>query len=160
MNTGYRVVFDRFIKKLKNDTEFFNYSNKTESQISDLVEEHLVSLLGRAIDIIYDYGIPDFDFMDRDDVLQYFNGELTRQEIALLSDLMYFEYVSEDLNKLKAYGLVLRTSEINALFSPANDRRTYLELINYIETKTINALINYLSRDRLTWKIKSIYGDT
>lgn len=139
-------------------SSFFNYGDLSESEINEIVQDHLLSLLDTAIDKIYEYGLPDFDFYDKDNDLQHFNDELVPQEVSLLSDLMYLAYVEEDRNKLKAYGLVFRTSEVNVLFSPANDRRTYIEMIEKIESKVTNSVINYLSRNRLTWKEKSIYG--
>lgn len=158
MSTSYQVVFDKFIRRLKGDTQFFNYGNLTEAEINSLVEEHLLSLLDRAIDKLYNFGLPDFDFHARDNVTQVFNGTLVPQEVSLLSDLMYLAYVEEDVNRLKSLGLVLRTSEINALFSPANDRKTYLEMAAKLESNIINSINQYFSRDRYTWKLKSIYG--
>lgn len=158
MKTEYQLIFDKFIKKLKGDKQFFNYRNLSEAEINEIVEDHLMSLLDRAIDRIYDFGSPDFDFYNRDDQLHQFNNELVKQEIALLSDLMYLAYLEEDRNKLKAVGLKFRTSEVNVLFSPANDRKTYLEMVDKVESNTINSVVNYLSRNRLTWKEKSIYG--
>ncbi|PAD70723.1 hypothetical protein CHH83_02650 [Bacillus sp. 7586-K] len=158
MSTSYSVIFDKFIKKLKGDTQFFHYQNLTEDEINEIVEDHLISLLNSAIDKLYNYGLPDFDFYDKDDSLQIFNGDLVRQEIALLTDLMYLSYIEEDANKLKAYGLIFRTSEINTLFSPANDRKTFMEMVKGIEENIIGSINNYYSRNRLTWKEKSIYG--
>ncbi|WP_299831228.1 hypothetical protein [uncultured Metabacillus sp.] len=158
MATDYQLVFDRFIRKLKGDKQFFNYGSELlESEVDEIINDHLNSLLNRAIDKLYEYGLPDFDFYDKDDTLQIFNGDLVKQEISLLSDLMYLSYFEEDINKLKAFGLRLRSSEINALFSPANDRKTFMEMVEKIEFNVVNSIANYLSRDRISWEIKSIY---
>lgn len=156
--TAYKEVFDRFIKKLKGDTQFLNYSNLSKDEINEIVDAHLNSLLDRAIDELYSFGLPDFDFYDKDNELQLFNGKLVQQEVSLLSEIMYLNYLKEDINKLHAFGLVLRSSEIDTLFSPANDRKTFIEMINGIELNVISLINNYFSRDRLTWKEKSIYG--
>lgn len=155
--TNYDVIFDKFIKKLRGDTSIFNYKYLSEAEINELVEEHLTSLLSRAVDKIYECGLPDINLHDRDDVLQTFNDELVPQEIALLSDVMYICYLNEDLNKLKAVGTFFRTSEIE-MFSPANERKSYLSLVEKVEQDILNSIVNYLSRDRLTWNFKSIYG--
>ncbi|MED3562253.1 hypothetical protein [Bacillus xiapuensis] len=158
MATEYDVIFDKFIKKLKGDKQFFNYGNDLlDTDIDELVDQHLVSLLNRAIDKLYEQGLPDIDFYDKDDLLQSFNEDLTPQEIALLTDLMYLSYFEEDRNKLKAMGLFFRTSEIN-LFSPANERKSYMDMLSEIESSVLNSVTNYLSRDRKTWQYKSIYG--
>ena len=158
MSTPYNVIFDKFIKKLHGDKSFFNYKGLSESEINDLVKEHLISLLNTSIDRLYTYGLPDFDFYDKNDTLQTFNGELVNQEVSLLSDLMYLAYFEEDKNKLRALGLVFKTSEINTVFSPANDRKTFLDMVKNIESKSINDINNYFARDRLTWQFKSVYG--
>lgn len=158
--TSYQVIFDKFIKKLKGDSQFFNYGNLTDEEINQLVDDHLLSLLESAIDKLYNFGLPDIDFHDRDNVAQIFNEDLVPQEISLLVDLMYLSYAEEDMNKLKSLGLVLRTSEINALFSPANDRKTYIEMLEKLESNVVDSINQYFSRDRKTWKMKSIYGDS
>lgn len=156
MGTPYDLIFDKFIKKLKNDDGIFSYKDLTEEQIEEMVESHLISLLGRAIDKIYMFGLPTVDFYNKDDTLQAFNFDLVNQEISLISDIMYLEYLEEDKNKLKAFGLTFKNSELN-LFSPANDRKTFLDMIYKIEKTTIANINTYFSRDRLTWEIKSIY---
>lgn len=159
MSTSYDPIFTKFVRKLKGDSQFFNYQNLSETEIKEIVDEHLLSLLERAIDRLYFYGMPDINFYDKDDTSLTFNVDLVPQEISLLSDLMYLSYFEEDRNKLKAYGMQFKTSEINLMFSPANDRKTYMDMLSQIEIGIVNSIINYFSRDRLTWKEKSIYGD-
>lgn len=157
MTTPYEIIFDKFIKKLKGDTSMFKYSNLSETEINELIEEHLISLLDRAIDRLYEFGLPDIDFYDRDNTMQKFNEKLVPQEIALLSEIMYLCYMEEDINKLKAMGLFFRTSEID-LFSPANERKSYMQMLESIESNVLNSITNYFSRDRLSWKYRSVYS--
>jgi|GEM_PF-1741618 len=160
MPTSYDKVFDKFIRKLKGDKQFFNYGQLSDEQINELVNDHLLSLLNRSIDKIYEYGKPDIDLHDKDDVVRLFNVELVNQEISLLSEIMYFSYAEEGRNELKTLGMTFRTSEINVIHSPANERNSYLKMIAELESNIDNAISNYLSRNRKTWKIKSIYdGD-
>lgn len=154
--TPYSLIFEDFIKKLKNDTDFFNYGDLLDVEIEALVRDHLISLLNRSIGMLYNYGNPDVDFYDKDDVMEYFNFILVNQEISLFVDLMYLSYMNEDKNKLKVFELNFRSSELN-VFSPANDRKTYSEMVDKIEHNVVNAISNYFSRDRLTWREKSIY---
>lgn len=156
--TPYNLIFDKFIKKLKGDRQFFNYGELSEEQINELVNDHLLALLNRSIDMIYEYGNPDVDLHDKDDTTLNFKDELVSQEISLLSELMYFSYVEEDRNKLKVMEARFRTSEINVIHSPANERNSYLKMIAELELSIANSISNYLSRDRNTWKMKSIYG--
>jgi hypothetical protein len=154
LSTPYDVVYEKFLKRLKNDSQFLNYKNITEEEIEDLVNDHLHSLLERAVDRLYNYGLPDVDLYDRDD--EKFNKDLVPQEISLLADLMYLSYLEEDKNKLKAFEITFNSKELN-VFSPANNRNSFLNMIKDIELQVVNNIANYYSRDRLTWQPKSIY---
>lgn len=154
--TSYQLIYDKFIKKIKNDDQFFNYKNLPDEVIEELVNDHLISLLERSIEKIYNFGLPDVNFHNKNDELKEFNFELIPQEISLLSDLMYLNYFDEERNKLKVFGVTFRSSELN-VFSPANDRKSFLDMLQNIETEAINQISNYLSRDRVTWEQKSIY---
>ncbi|ALS22305.1 hypothetical protein [Paenibacillus naphthalenovorans] len=157
MATSYELIFKKFIKKLKNDENFFNYKNLTDEEVEEMINDHLNSLLDRSVSFIYKFGNPDINLYDRNDELQEFNVDLVNQEIDLLSDLMYFSYFEEQKNKVTAFELTFRSSELN-VFSPSNERRTVLNMISDLENSSVDAIQNYLSRDRITWNYKSIYG--
>ncbi|GFN32596.1 hypothetical protein [Paenibacillus xylaniclasticus] len=156
MATPFQIIYDRFIKRLKNDEQFLNYKGLNDQEIEQVVNDHLDSLLERSIEEIYKFGLPDANLYDRDDVNKLFNFDLIPQEISLLSELMYLCYFQEERNKLKVFSLTFRGSELD-VFSPANDRKTFLEMLNKLESDAFNSISNYLSRDRLTWTQKSIY---
>jgi hypothetical protein len=157
MSTSYDVIYKKFYKRLVNDTQFFNYQGLTEERIKELVADHTLDLLNQSIDEIYRYGKPEVDFYDKDDELLQFNFDLVSQEIPIFVDLMYQKYFDEDKNKLKAFGLQFTSDELNVICSPANDRKTFLEMVNKLELKNINTIKDYLTRDRKTWLHKSIY---
>lgn len=154
--TTYKEVFDKFVKRLKNDDDFLAYKNISEEEVEDLVKDHCVDLLNQAIGKIYDIGKPDVDFYDKDDKNETFNVVLFNQEIKLLVDLMYECYRAEDRNKMHFYELTFTSNELN-VFSPAANRDSFLKMLNSIENTNMRNINNYLSRDRKTWKIKSIY---
>jgi len=156
LSTPYDVVYEKFLKRLKNDSQFLNYKNVSEEEIEELVNEHLYNLLERAVDRLYDFGLPDIDFYNRNDEEKQFNEDLVPQEINLLADLMFLSYLDEDKNKLKAFEITFNSRELN-VFSPANNRNSFLNMISNIENQIINNIHNYYIRDRQTWKIKSIY---
>jgi len=155
--TSYELVFNKFIKKLKNDDHFFSYKGLTEEEIQEMVNEHMSSLLDQGVAYIYKFGNPDINLYEKNDEAQVFESDLVNQEIDLLADLMYMYYVQEQRNKIKAFGITFRSSELN-VFSPANERKTTLELIRELETTSEKSIQNYLSRDRKSWAYKSIYG--
>lgn len=156
MNTSYDVIFDRFYKKLKNDKHFFNYGDLPIEEIEELVKDHSIDLLNQAIDIIYTIGKPDIDWYDKNDITMLFNVELVQQEIGLIVNLMYQSYFEEERNKLKKFGLTFKSSELN-VFSPAEDRKSFLAMLDALQKDNENSIKNYLSRERTTWKFKSMY---
>ncbi|GAA4880603.1 hypothetical protein GCM10023310_71030 [Paenibacillus vulneris] len=157
MGTSFKPIFDKFIKKLKNDDQFFSYKDMPDSEIEEMVQSHLNSLLDRGVSYIYKFGNPDIDLYSRDEELQVFEEDLVNQEIDLLADLMYMSYVQEQRNRIKTFGITYKSSELN-VFSPANERKSTLEMIKTIEDASDSAVQNYLARDRQTWNYKSIYG--
>jgi hypothetical protein len=155
--TPFDSIFTKFYKRLVNDTKYFNYgSSLTAEQVKQLVEDHTIDLLNQSIDMIYFYGTPKVDFYDKDDTLQKFNFDLVNQEIALFVDLMYQKLFDEDKNKLHAFGLTFTSSELR-VFSPSEDRKTFLDMLKNLETSNINAIYDYFSRNRKDWSRKSIY---
>ncbi|MEC0210232.1 hypothetical protein P4H70_14940 [Paenibacillus ehimensis] len=157
MSTSYEPIFDKFIKKLKNDDQFFSYKGMDTEELEEILKDHLNSLLDRAVSYIYKFGKPDINLYNRSDDTQKFDVDLVNQEIDLLSDLMYTCYIQEQRNKIKAFGLTFKSSELN-VFSPANERKSTLDMIKGLEEESINSIQNYLSRERKTWEYKSIYS--
>lgn len=157
MATSYTPIFEKFYKLLVNDTEFFNYKGLVEDEIKQLIEDHSIALLDKSISMIYDYGKPDINLLDKDDALKQFKEDLVIKEINLLPEIMYYKYFEEGRNKLKKLGLTFKSSELN-LFSPAADRDSFMKMVNNLKIDTVNKINNYLARDRNTWEYKSIYG--
>jgi hypothetical protein len=157
MATSYTPIYNKFYKKLVNDKKFFNYKGLSESEIIELVADHSLALLNEAIDYLYTFDKPTgIDFYNKDDILLQFNETLVSQEISLLAEIMMLFYIKEDINKIRVLGLTFSSKELN-LFSPANDRKTFLEMYSLLESKTNNKIINYFARNRKDWSFKSIY---
>ena len=153
MGTVYSTVYDGFLKQLRGDKEFFNYKNVSEIDVQTLVNDHCLKLLGQSIDFIYDFGSPQINFYNKDDVAKQFNIDLTDKEIGILSNLMYYFYMMESRNKLKILGLTFSSQELS-VFSPSNERRSYEEMLNNIKKDNEYMVINYLNKDRVSKKLK------
>ncbi len=158
MATSYETIFNRFYKQLVKDNKFFKYSDTlTEAEKQELIKDRTIDLLNQAIDMLYEYDVPQVDFYDKDDTLQVFNFDLINQEIPLLVKLMRYKYFEEDKNLLHAVQVNFKSSELNIL-SPANERSTTVKMIDDIKTDCENAINHYFSMNRSTWTPKSIYG--
>ncbi|MBD5589188.1 hypothetical protein [Clostridium botulinum] len=153
MNTPLEKIYDRFIKKIKNDEDFFDYKDLSEDEVKSIVGDHLIELFTQAIEEVYDNGNPDVDLYDINKEKEEFNFELTHLEISLIVNLMYQKYIEEDRVKLKALQFFFRSDELN-VFSPANERKTFEDMLDKIISENKRRMSSYFARDRITGKIK------
>ncbi|MGL4450753.1 MAG: hypothetical protein ACRCX8_18960 [Sarcina sp.] len=151
--TPYSNVTNRFIRKIKKDKEFFCYKNVTEEEIVEVITQRGNELLDDSVnDIQLKIAFEqEVDFLDKDDTLEQFNFKLTTIEEDLLSDLMVCKYLDEELVQFKAMQKYLG-SDIK-LFSPANERKTFIQMIDHRHRKFEAKLDSYNSRNRLTGKV-------
>lgn len=153
MNTPLEKIYDRFIKKIKNDEDFFDYKDLSEDEVKSIIGDHLIELFTQAIEEIYDNGNPDVNLYDINKEKEEFNFELTHLEISLIVNLMYQKYIEEDRVKLKALQFFFRSDELN-VFSPANERKTFEDMLDKIISENKRRMSSYFARDRITGKIK------
>lgn len=152
--TPYQDVIIKFIKKIKQDVKFFTYNGLTDAEIEAIVTERSLEFLDSASDEI-EPQLDQLTLSNRDDSLELFDNELTRIEIDTISDMMKIIYMREPilkLNKLQTYiGTDIKT------WSPPEERRTYLGLLNDIENKMQIKIDRCNSIDRITGKPRSLY---
>jgi uncharacterized protein YerC len=153
--TPYQNVMEKFIKKIKQDVKFFMYNGLSESEVEQIVTERSLEFLDSACDEL-EPQLDQITLSDRNDSLECFDDELTRIEIDTISDMMKIIYMREPilkLNKLQTYiGTDIKT------WSPPDERRTYLGLLNDIENKMQVKVDRCNSIDRTTGKQRSLYG--
>jgi len=154
MSTSYDILKDRFFKRLRNDKKFFEYKGLTDIEIGELVDDHFSDLLLQSIEQIYTIGTPQIDLYDVDDIIGQFNKDLTTNEIGLLVSIMYCKYFEEDRNRLHEFMITFKSSELSQL-SPANERNSFLAMVNDMSDKVDSNIGKYLSTDRITGKIKT-----
>ena len=117
--------------------------------------EQAVGYLYDAIDLLTSKCEPDTDFYDYDEELLQFNFELTQREIGLLASLMYEVYFERDEALLKAFKIRMTPSDLNQ-FSPANERKSFEDMLQRIKDENTNKIAKYVSTDRNTGKRKVI----
>lgn len=153
--TSFDKVITRLLRKIEKDKDFFAYYNLSVSEVQSLVLEQAVGYLYDAVDLLTSKCEPDVDFYDYDEELQIFNFELTQREIGLLSSLMYEVYFERDEALLKAFKIRMTPSDLNQ-FSPANERKSFEDMLQRIKNENINKISKYISTDRNTGKRKTI----
>lgn len=155
--TLFDTVYDLFFKRVVNDPDFFQYTNVPPTDALELCKINAFDYMIESISTINENCTPDVDFTDYDTLLQQFNFDMTNSEMQMLVNLMFEKFLSRDIAKLKIYNKFFTNSEV-ALFSPANERKTFMEMLNGLIDRNIRAIKSYGSRDRLTNKLKSYSG--
>ena len=155
--TPYENVINRFIKKIKKDKEFFSYANTTEAETLAIINQRGKELLQDASDELQSLKSleQNVDFLNRDEVLETYLFDLTTSEEILISELMvvnYFEETSVRLKELQKY-----LGDGIKVFSPNEERKTFMNLLKYKHTLFDSKLSDYNSIDRNTGKFLMPY---
>ena len=153
--TSFDKVISRLLRKIEKDKDFFEYYNLSVSEVQSIVMEQAVGYLYDAIDLLTSKCEPDTDFYDYDEELLQFNFKLTQREIGLLASLMYEVYFERDEALLKAFKIRMTPSDLNQ-FSPANERKSFEDMLQRIKDENTNKIAKYVSTDRNTGKRKMI----
>ena len=153
--TSFDKITSRLLRKIEKDKDFFEYYNLSVSEVQSIIMEQAVGYLYDAIDLLTSKCEPDTDFYDYDEELLQFNFELTQREIGLLSSLMYEVYFERDEALLKAFKIRMTPSDLNQ-FSPANERKSFEDMLQRIKDENTNKIAKYVSTDRNTGKRKMI----
>ena len=153
--TSFDKITSRLLRKIEKDKDFFEYYNLSVSEVQSIVMEQAVGYLYDAIDLLTSKCEPDTDFYDYDEELLQFNFELTQREIGLLSSLMYEVYFERDEALLKAFNIRMTPSDLNQ-FSPANERKSFEDMLQRIKDENTNKIAKYVSTDRKTGRRKMI----
>lgn len=155
MSTLFEPIRNRFYRRIENDRSFFKYYNISTEEAIELAKTRANGYLIEAVEKLTDNCTPDIDFFNYDEGLETFNVELTRKEQGLLADLMYEVYFDRDLVLLKAFKIAMTPSDLNQ-FSPAVERKTFTEMVDWIKQDNRKKIDHYNSVDRITGERKTI----
>jgi len=155
MSTTFEAIYEPFFYKIENDKDFFVYYNITSDEALTLAKQRAKSLLIEAVTELVFNCNPDIDFTNYDKTTETFFETLTNNEINLLVQLMFEKYLERDIAKLKAFKVRFTPSDLN-MFSPANERTSFINMYNQVQYQSNVMISNYASRDRLTGADKII----
>ena len=101
--TPYENVTDRFIRKIKQDKEYFCIGAVTEEEFEEILSQRTLELLEDSLNEIQPLIAvqQNINFLDKNDFMEQFNFDLTAIEEDLISDMMVVKYFDEELVKLK-----------------------------------------------------------
>lgn len=156
--TSFFKVYNAFFEKMEADENFFNYFDLSENQVMALARDRAHTYLKEAVSILVrkvGTDDSDFSFSDYDDELEEFNVDLTDDEVDMLACLMYEQEYKRQFSKLKMLAFQHVPSSLQ-VFSPSNERKTIQALYERIHEDIVTMIDNYMSKDRLTHKRKSL----
>ena len=148
--TPYSNITERFQRKIKKDREFFDINNVSVEELIEIVNQYSNELLDDAVNEIQPLISINqkVNFLNKDDIIEQFNFELTTLEEDFISDMMYVKLLDEEMVKLKTMQKYL--GDDIKVFSPAQERDSFIKMIDYKRKLTLNKIANYNTRDRLT----------
>lgn len=153
--TTYEELYTPFFNRIEKDATFFSYYNLTEDEALEIAKSRTKNYLNEAITIWERNCTLDIEIV-LDDELEEISADLTHNEINLVADLMYEVYISRDIVTLKSMVNALTSTDLKMLHSPANERKTFMDMYNTLKSNNEVAMSNYNGRDRLTGKRKVI----
>ena len=147
--TAFADVINAFYNYIENDVDFFNYFELDEQESMEVAEQRASVLLKEATSYLTRKLIVENVYSTYNADSECFTAMLTNAEINLLVKCMFLCYLQRDLTKLRTFHGVMTSSDLN-LFSPANERKTFVEMIQKYEDDLKIEISEYQMLDRKT----------
>lgn len=159
MGTPFLEPINRFLRRIEEDRDFFQYFQLSDDEALDLARRRARNYLEDAIDRMMMDGRPSVDLTDIDEGSFSFNIELTRNEVFLLSSLMYEYYLDKDISRIKTLNINYTGTELR-VFDPSNARSSFLQLYENVQRQNEKLLDTYRNVNRETGEFISINSVT
>ncbi len=159
MGTPFLEPINRFLRRIEEDRDFFQYFHLSDDEALALARQRARNYLEDAIDRMMMDGRPSVDLTDIDEGSFSFNIELTRNEVFLLSSLMYEYYLDKDISRIKTMNVNYTGTELR-VFDPSNARSSFLQLYENVQRQNEKLLDTYRNVDRETGDFISINSAT
>lgn len=147
--TAFEDVINAFYHYIENDVDFFDYFNLDEEECMEVAGQRAEVLLIEATSYLNRKLIVESVFSTIDTQTQQFTEMLTDVEINLLVKTMFLTYLQRDLTKLRTFHGVMTSSDLN-MYSPANERKTFVTMVQEYEANLKVEISEYQMRDRTT----------
>ena len=144
MSTPFEIVTDMFLDKIQEDTDFFKYDKLSDRETIEVINDRCKTILNLAIRTLQPMLEKEhnIDLLNRDEDLEEFNQYLNEIEIDLVSQAMVVEHYLLKKAKLGKINTYLGSGTMK-VFSPAEERRSYMEFISQIKADFYEKLDNY-----------------
>lgn len=159
MATSFDSVNTVFYNFIEEDDSFFDYYGLSRIDSIALAQQRAdVCLVEAAVKLSLEIQA-DIDFTDYDYEQRTFAADLTREEKYLLARLQYEAYLSRDVSKLRANAMRFTSAE-QTVFSPANDRKTFMAMYTQVCDENQALIDKYVAKDRLSGAPKELTYET
>lgn len=148
MSTPWDEVNSIFYDKIEKDRDFFDYFGLGKEEAINLARIRADSCLKEAAVHLALACTADVNFVDYDISLRQFNFDASPVEKELMASLQYEAYMERDIAKLKVMNLNFTPTELQ-VFSPSNDRKTFMQMFEAIKQENAWKIDAYNSRNRL-----------
>lgn len=158
MTNSLQDVYTAFFDRIEEDENFFQYFEIDEIQAMKLARERARTYLREACSYLRRHVTLDFslNIVTNEAGEEFFGSKLTDDEIFLLGDIMLLIYFERGLAKLRPKLNAFAASELKLLHSPANERQTYVSMIEAQRNRVDYLIADYYAKDRLTGAAKMI----
>lgn len=163
--TAFSEVIQAFYHYIENDVDFFRYFELTEEESMEVAGQRAEVLLKEATSYLCRKLVVENVFSNIIEVQDEEQGEpisymafadkLTDVEINILVKTMFLMYLYRDLTMLRTFHGVMTSSDLN-MYSPANERKTFVEMVEKYEAELKVEISEYQMRDRLTGQFVQI----
>lgn len=161
--TFKETIFQRFLDKIEQDRDFFGYYKLTEQESIDLIKlrcskyyEEAIILFQLLTSIDHDF-FKEVEYVDpnTNETKLILQKDLTIVEIDLIANLMREIHYYRGYSRLKAMEIQFSPKDLN-VFSPANERKTFMDMVEKIQQDNRVLFDLYNSKDRDTGTRKKI----
>lgn len=154
MSTSFEKPYKVFFNLIERVPDFFNYFNLTIYEALDVAKKRANGYLLEAIHTLYSHCEPEVDFYNYSIDSQEFLFDLQKGEIILLGNLMFEHYLEKDIARLGVQSNYLTSQDLGALYSPANERKEFVNMFKMVRENNVRLIKAYAARDRITNKRK------
>lgn len=149
--TLFSDVIPSFYHYIEHDIDFFNYFELDEDESMEVAGQRAEVLLKEAASYISRKMVVESVFSKIEETGDSFafSETLSDLEINLLVKAMFLMYLQRDLTKLRTFHGVMTSSDLN-MYSPANERKTFMAMVQQYEDNLKVEISDYQMYDRNT----------
>jgi hypothetical protein len=148
----FEKIYEAFFDKIEKDKDFFCYNNVSINDALLIAQMRSKRYLKEALSTLSLKCTPDKNgknFIDFDDDAEELNYDISYTELDIITSLMYEKYLFREFSKLKAQANRFTTKDLN-VFSPANERNSFLEMYQQIQRENEVLIDSYKSINHAT----------